>query len=157
MKQINTDNLFLEIQENKNESVKSFLLQNSIDIEDEYQRSPLINAAISNNVELINWLVENGADVNKKDTNGWTALFFAAQEVNPNIVKILLENKADPNIQDNHGNVVAFTILRKWMGGKNFASLKEIVEHGADLTIKNNYNKFPLEIISDATKTKLNL
>lgn len=154
---INKDNLFIQIQKKENDSVKSFLQENSIDIEDEYSRSPLINAVISGNTDLIKWLIEKDADVNKRDTNGWTALFFAAQEADAETVRLLLEHDADPNIQDNHGNVAAFTILRKWKGGKNFDSLKEIVKHGANLKINNNYDKNPFEIIPESIKSKLNL
>ncbi|KAF5363879.1 hypothetical protein D9756_000064 [Leucocoprinus leucothites] len=44
-------------------------------------------------------LSELGADLNTQDSNGWTALHFAAKNGHTEIVKVLAELKADPNLQ----------------------------------------------------------
>ena len=55
-------------------------------------------------VEDAAWLIQEGADVNAKDSNGKTPLMIAAQySSNPDILRLLIENKADVGIKDKEG------------------------------------------------------
>ena len=48
-------------------------------------------------------LLDRGADVNARRTNGWTALFTAVQKHHDDIVEILIGKGADVNAHDTDG------------------------------------------------------
>ncbi len=52
-------------------------------------------------VELL--LTKDGIDVDSKDGNGWSPLFWAAEYGPEAVVKLLLDNKADADAEDNCG------------------------------------------------------
>ena len=52
-------------------------------------------AARSGNVEIFNTLIDNGADVNATDNEGWTALMRASSFKHPEIVAILINKNAE--------------------------------------------------------------
>ncbi|MCA9073205.1 MAG: ankyrin repeat domain-containing protein, partial [Planctomycetaceae bacterium] len=61
---------------------------------DEDQRTPLHVAARFKHVEVVNWLLENGADVNAIAYNGFTPLHLTSD---PEVVKAIL--KHEPNLE----------------------------------------------------------
>ncbi len=94
------------------------LLNNKADpnIADSEGSFPLAEAVIRSdaNPEFIKKLIENGADVNKRELNDSTALLYAASnkslnpQVRQDIVKILLENGADKSIKNKNGEDALF-------------------------------------------------
>jgi hypothetical protein len=63
-------------------------------------RTPLMAATTYGNINIVRFLLENGAGVNIKDTHkGWTALMFSIGLVNEEfeIARLLIENGADVN------------------------------------------------------------
>jgi hypothetical protein len=54
-------------------------------------------------------LLEEGANVDVKDKDGWTALMRAAHEGNEPLIKLLLDNKADVNEKDPNGETALMT------------------------------------------------
>jgi len=69
------------------------------------QQSPLLIASYQGHEEIIAFLLEKKADVNKKDKFGATALHMASLKGNVAIVKLLLSHGADINIASNNGKV----------------------------------------------------
>jgi outer membrane protein assembly factor BamB len=83
--------------DNKYPQLKSITLNaNTIDME-------LIEAAFFNDINKVEELVENGANVNANDKFGHTALMHACQIVNKKMVKILLQAGANPKTEDPEG------------------------------------------------------
>ncbi|MEI9813157.1 MAG: ankyrin repeat domain-containing protein [Acidobacteriota bacterium] len=80
---------------------------------DPYRGTPLIWAAVANRPRTVSWLLDRGANVNRKATfgglshgQGITALHLAAQYGHLDIVKLLIQRGADPSIEDDlyHAN-----------------------------------------------------
>ncbi|KAG8629103.1 hypothetical protein KVT40_002968 [Elsinoe batatas] len=61
------------------------------------QKTPLHMAVIHNRDDLVDLLLEFGADIHAKSTGGWTALHNACAQGNTTIVKTLLRSGADVN------------------------------------------------------------
>jgi ankyrin repeat protein len=55
------------------------------------------------NVTAVNWIINQGADINLRDSNGYTALNLAAWTGQPKIVKILLDHGANIEATDAKG------------------------------------------------------
>lgn len=151
------NNLFLAIEQSDLQSVKNYLSDQSIDVEDNYKRTALLNASFSGESTILNWLINQGANLSHQDVNGYTALHFCAQEGHIDCAKLLLNNSADPNILDAHGNSPAWVAVMNWDGGKNFDLLKLLVEHGADLQLKNAAGRSVMELLPEKIKFDLGI
>lgn len=81
---------------------------------DEYGYTPLIEAAIVDNLPLCRLLLENGALPNLKDVTGGTPLQWAAENNNMLLAELLLQYHADPNAYNFAGQpVLVMPILRR--------------------------------------------
>uniref|UniRef100_A0A674PHQ6 Ankyrin repeat and sterile alpha motif domain containing 6 n=1 Tax=Takifugu rubripes TaxID=31033 RepID=A0A674PHQ6_TAKRU len=66
--------------------------------------SPLMMAAVSGQLQVVQLMVEKHADVDKQDgVHGWTALMQATYHGNKDIVKYLLSQGADVNLRAKNG------------------------------------------------------
>lgn len=139
--------LFMLISKKKNDEVKDFLSKNGIDIKGEDKRTPLIHAAFYNNTELMEWLLENKADINAADRNGYTALHFACEKGYNSAVKLLISKGANLNKPDFYGNTPAWIAITYWKQGQNLPILRELYQHNANLSIKNNAGYSALDIL----------
>lgn len=88
-------------------------------------------------MEMIKFLIKNGADINKKDDIGQTALHRATlipkgETLEP--LKYLIEQGADINAKDNEGNTPLFIAYA--LG--NYDAVKVLINAGADTSIINN-------------------
>lgn len=59
--------------------------------------SPIHEAAVAGDVELVEMLIENGADVDDRDVHGYTPLLLAIQSGHTDIAKVLIAGGADVN------------------------------------------------------------
>jgi len=84
------------------EVLKSLIEKVDVNIE-EHGRTALMHAAYGGKLEAVNFLIDNGADVNKKGKEGMTALMYASKEGYLEVVKTLLENGADYKIKSDEG------------------------------------------------------
>ncbi len=60
----------------------------------------LLEAARTGNLQLVQQMLEKGADVNARNRYGTTPLFFAAAKGHLDILRLLLDKGADPNVED---------------------------------------------------------
>lgn len=68
-----------------------------------YPTSALLNAVDNENLEIVQLLIEYGANLESKDTWGRTALIDSAMKANLELVKLLLDAGANKNAQDYDG------------------------------------------------------
>lgn len=112
-------------------------LQNRVDPNemDEYGFTPLIEAAIVNNLEISKLLIQHGANVNGQDATGNTPLHWAAENNNLALARLLLSHQANPNAYNFSGQpVLVFPILRQQ------AELRRLLyEAGANETFAQDF------------------
>ena len=79
-------------------------------------------------------LVDNGADVNAMDNDGWTPLILAARYKTLEMVKYLVDNGVNVNATKNDG----WTPLMFAAKYGTFEMVNYLVEYGADVNAKND-------------------
>ena len=80
--------------------------------------------------------IENGGNINEKQSKGLTALMLESQILGSYlIIEALLKNGANPNIQDNDGKTA---LIYAAIHG-NAVIIEELIERGAQINIKDNY------------------
>jgi hypothetical protein len=65
--------------------------------------TPLISAAQQGNLEICRYLLSQGAEVNRKNLQGETALIVALKNTHPEVAQELVDSGADVNLPDSHG------------------------------------------------------
>ena len=107
------------------------LVRKGADVNAKDERTPLHFAAENNSKEIGELLINNGAEVNAKDYEGWTPLHLAAAHNSKDIGEILISNKAEVNAknawQDSPLSLAFNT------NSKGMAEL--LINKGADITV----------------------
>ena len=75
------ETLYYDIEQGDLQKVKQVTSLYGIDAHDTDKRSALINATFYGQIEIMRWLIENGADLNYQDRIGYTPLHFAETKV----------------------------------------------------------------------------
>lgn len=116
-------------------------------VDDPADSQGLFLAVRSNNANAVVHELEKGADVNKQDKNGYTALMFSMMYgfKDTKIVNILLSHGARPNIQSNDGTT-ALMLAASHMA--DIKIVKMLLQHGADPKIKDFYGRTALKLAS---------
>lgn len=63
------------------------------------QYIPLNQAAMNGHVEMVRYLLSQGADVNRQDSRGWTPMHRAAYGGHVKVINILLKAGGDPRVR----------------------------------------------------------
>ena len=144
-------------------AVAEFLLQKVAKIIEprEFDETPLMLAASSNNYELLEFLLNNGAksEINRKSTENRqrTALSCAVENGNIEAVQLLLNNGADINIGDLLGEIISKINSKlyrskdpsKYYRIMNFLLDNGIVVRSSDLESAKSLTDGTLEILMD--------
>lgn len=93
--------------------------------------TPLFNAALYGHLDIVVYLVENVAKVNKRSGEHDTALHGAAAQGHLDIVKYLVERDADTNVVDLYGD----TPLSLASERGDLDTVTYLVENGANINI----------------------
>lgn len=124
-----------------NELIKQIERFDNIDSVDRDGRTLLISSAFYNRVNILNYLIENGADICARDKMGISALHAAVISKNTHIVEILISKGIPVDIKDNFGN----TPLMK-AKFQDIECISLLLRHGADCKKKNNFGRSPYDI-----------
>ena len=84
-----------------------------VDIAGGDSRTALITAALFNRTEVVRCLLDKGANVNKQDRLGGTALHWASHDNYTDVMRMLLQHGARKDITDNYG-ITPIDRARRW-------------------------------------------
>ena len=170
---------------NENIEIVRVLLQAKADVNARSipdEKTALILAVVKDNREIVELLIESGADVNLfcdyvdvnvRDNDGGTALFYAVQKASMAAVHTLINAGAEVNIKDNNSQTPLFYVggnhgtdlisllikaganpnernknqesaLFDALRNSNLNVVKALFHAGADLNARNIYGKTPL-------------
>lgn len=120
-------------------------------------KTPLFYASSSGCIQAVKILVENGADINKTESNGETPLYRTVDNNSIEIVQLLIENGADVRaifLEDNENddeiaedNRIPVTLLNK-AGNENYIA---IAKHLILYVLLNNPREKPDYITDHAS------
>lgn len=98
--------------------------------------TPIVQAAVTGNLEIAKLLIEHGADPNLAQKNGEYALLNAVSRGNMELTKYLLDNGANPNLDTGIGTALAFA--------DNTEIMKVLFEYGANPNIPDRDGDLPI-------------
>lgn len=123
--------------------------------------TPLQAAASGGNEDVINFLLDNGADINESTARGWTPLFIAVRDGNLEAAKLLIFRKADLNAKTDLGATALTMALvpRVFSPGERLGLLEYMLKRGADVNAANEGGLTPLfyavTVLKDPDAVKL--
>ena len=128
----------------QSESPKSAMLlakhpSTNLNAQNQSGETPLMLAAINNQLDLAKVLIERGADINKP---GWTPLHYAATRGHRDMIRLLLDNDAYIDSESANGT----TPLMMAAYSAPPLAVKLLLEEGADPTLVNNANASALDL-----------
>ncbi len=118
------------------ERVKRWLQKDTtlLHAKDEYGKPPLHWAVSKNHCDVIQYLLDQGADCDSKDTHGKTALHWVNQL---KIAQLLVQSGANLNVQDQLGKAPVH-----WIDDAKIVAL--LIQKSANPNVQDNEGKTPL-------------
>ena len=134
----------------QSEAPKSALLlakhpKTKVEFENRLGETPLMLAAIQNQLELANLLISRGAEVNRK---GWTPLHYAATRGHREMMRLLLDH--DAYIDSESANGTTPLMMAAYTAPP--LAVKLLLEEGADPTLVNDGNASALDLAITAER-----
>ena len=118
-----------------------------VHLQDNFGFTPLGLACFFAHEEIAKFLVLKAADVNIASKNGYNVfpIHSAALANNFNITQMLLQAGAYPNVCQKNGITALHTAAQ--LG--NIEMIIALLEHGADITLKNDEGKRPADLAAE--------
>jgi uncharacterized protein len=107
----------------------------------EHDEAAIVLAAMFGDAEIIQVLIDAGAEVDARDDKGRTALFFA--QVGSDLFARLLAAGADVQAKDHEGNTI---LIRKVSESASLAEVEELLGLGIDSTIRNEAGESAMDV-----------
>src|SRR6266702_3974161 len=108
-------------------------------------KPPLYMASASGKLEILQLLVERGADVHSRNKDDWTPLKTASHQGHLDVVRFLIDSSADVNSRDNQGR----TPLHAAASKGHLDVLKLLLARGADFSIRDDRDRTPFDLASN--------
>jgi ankyrin repeat protein len=99
-------------------------------------------ASKGGNLDIVRSLIDDGADVNERDTNHQTPLHFAAWEGKVEVAKLLIKYDANVNSQDRVGWAPLHTASRRG----HFDIVHLLLKHSADVNAETRSHDTALHL-----------
>ncbi|KAL2078216.1 hypothetical protein ACEWY4_025901 [Coilia grayii] len=135
------------------ERVKKLVNPDNVDSRDTAGRksTPLHFAAGFGRRDVVEFLLQNGADVHARDDGGLISLHNACSFGHGEVVKLLLHHGADANSRDNWN----YTPLHEAAIKGKIDVCIMLLQHGAEPTIRNTDGRTALDLADTSTKAVL--
>lgn len=105
------------------------------------KNTPLHLMAGAGNLSIVKLLIENGADINAKDSYGiWTPLYSAVAGNHLEIAKYLVDKGAEINIKN---DLAQWTPIYGAAEEGNFEIVKFLVDKGVEINVPNSSSRWP--------------
>jgi ankyrin repeat protein len=122
---------------------------------DRQARTLLMEVVLEKRTDLVKLLLEHGADPRLEDSEGSTALHFAAQAHLPEIVQVLVDKGAPVDAKDHLGNTPLFKALSTFLGQADGNAIWALLLAGADRTVRNSHGVSPEDLSHTRTNYDL--
>ncbi|MCW3054941.1 MAG: hypothetical protein JWN14_4111, partial [Chthonomonadales bacterium] len=102
--------------------------------------------------QLVQAMLEHGANKNVKDDRGWTPLICSVCADYPETVRVLLQNGADVNAKDLSGDSSLFYAVYKTVNGPGLSNtiIGQLLVHGADPNLPDLNGITPLKLVDQS-------
>ncbi|ORX75944.1 ankyrin [Anaeromyces robustus] len=151
LKNSNSKDILAFLYEHKNIDLIKYMTEKGVKLDGKYNNGDtlLMTACNNNDIEMVNFLIENGADINAvnlqllvekginihlKNTRGYTAFLYASKTSNLDMVKYLISKGG--NIKDK--NNLGYNALIEVCGHNKFEIVKYLIEYGIDINEQAN-------------------
>jgi Ankyrin repeats (3 copies) len=121
--------------------------KSSVEPRGNVENTPLHSAAYYGDLEMVQVLLMCGADVNFRNGFGGTPLNFASRDGHrndPSVARLLIAHGADPNIPGSND----FAPLHYASFSGRIEIVQLLIEHGANVEVKNFFGETPLDVAS---------
>ena len=98
----------------------------------------LLRSSTSGKSLVVQFLIDNGAEIEAVDNLGQTALHLAAKLMNFVLIKLLVHAGADINARDKNGNTPLLLLITSYFQFDDISMVKFLVEINKNVSIKNN-------------------
>ena len=135
------ENIFEAIKNKRDEkTILALAKNNSSNLNKKYDEkgyTPFILAVTKNySISVLEALLNNGADINSLDDNGYTALMYASISSPKEIVNYLLDKGAKANIKNNSLDTALHYLITRDFCDLNL--INKMISAGADINAQNN-------------------
>lgn len=116
------------------------------------QPGDLLNAVLSNDIDDVKRLLQQGAPVDEADATGNTPLAWAAGKGHLEIVRALLEHGADVNSRNRMGTSPLMMVVYQTYHPGRTIIMRLLLDKGADLGFKNLKGETALDIATSMSR-----
>jgi len=150
MKKAIQSNNIAKVEELVNLNLRYVTVANSVG------ETPLYMAAYFGHLAIINYLVDNGADINLQEPRaGWSPLHMAISQGKTDVVEYFINQGADWNMQTRYGDTPLILAFRKNKNNSHLEIIKMLLIVGADITIENTIGQNVLYYAEEQNNAEL--
>jgi len=153
---VNPEDFFKAVKDNEIAKVKDYLSKDPTLVKavttDFLKETALAIASFDGYKEIVEVLLQKGADPNVYDEMGIPPILGAARTNRGEIIEMLIKNKANVNIKNKSGEETALHYAAEYNSGD---AAKILLANGADKTAKNSSGKTPLDIAKEKKSDKV--
>ena len=152
---VNPEDFFKAVKDNDVAKVKDYLSKDPTLVKavtsDFLKETALGISTFNGNKEIVDMLLQKGADPNVNDDMGIAPILGAARQNRAEIIEMLIKNKAKVDIK-NKSDETALHYAAEYNSGD---AAKVLLAKGADKNLKNSSGKTPLDIAKDKKSDKV--